>query len=83
MRKEYDFSKLKEATPKYLKLLKESVTMRLDIGVINYFKKLADDTGVPYQSLINYILREYANHELKPSANWDYLKKSKKKRVSS
>ena len=74
MRKEYDFTKLKEASPKYLKLLKASVTMRLDIGVINYFKKIADDTGVPYQSLINYILREYAIHEIKPSANWDHLK---------
>lgn len=82
MRKEYDFSKLKEASPKYLKLLKESVTMRLDIGVVNYFKKMAADTGVPYQSLINYILREYANHEIKPSANWDQLKaKPSKKRA--
>jgi uncharacterized protein (DUF4415 family) len=82
MRKEYDFSKLKEVTPRYLKLLRESVTMRLDIGVINYFKKLSDETGVPYQSLINYILREYANHEMKPSANWERLnKKSSKKRA--
>lgn len=75
MRKEYNFSKLKEASPKYLKLLRESVTIRLDTGVINYFKKLAEETGVPYQSLINYILREYANHEMKPSANWERLGK--------
>ncbi len=82
MRKEYDFSKMKEASPKYLKLLKESVTMRLDTGVVNYFKKLAEETGVPYQSLINYILREYANHEIRPSANWDRLKvKSGKKQT--
>jgi uncharacterized protein (DUF4415 family) len=79
MRKEYDFSKLKEVTPKYLKLLRESVTIRLDVGVINYFKKLADETGVPYQSLINYILREYANHEMKPSANWERLNKKPSK----
>lgn len=79
MRKEYDISKLKEASPKYLRLLRESVTMRLDIGVINYFKKLAEETGVPYQSLINYILREYANHEMKPSANWESLGKRTKK----
>jgi len=82
MRKEYDFSKMKQASPKYLKLLKESVTMRLDVGVINYFKNLADDTGVPYQSLINYILGEYASHELKPSANWNNPgKKPTKKKV--
>jgi len=82
MRKEYNFSKLKEASPKYLKLLKESVTIRLDTGVLNYFKGLAKETGVPYQSLVNYILREYANHKMKPSANWEALKgKPKKSRV--
>ena len=81
MRKEYDFSKMKQASPKYLKLLKESVTMRLDTGVINYFKKLADETGMPYQSLINYILREYAEHAMKPSANWEHLKTKPKKRA--
>lgn len=75
MRKEYDFSNLKEASPKYLKLLRESVTMRLDVGVINYFKKLAEETGMPYQSLINYILKEYANQEIKPTANWERLSK--------
>ena len=75
MRKEYDFSKLQPASPKYLKLLKEAVTMRLDVSVIYYFKKLSEETGMPYQSLINYILREYADRHLKPSANWEHLTK--------
>jgi uncharacterized protein (DUF4415 family) len=75
MRKEYDLSKLIPAQPKYLKLLKEAVTMRLDIGVVNYFKKLAEETGMPYQSLINYILREYADNQLRPSANWKAMGK--------
>lgn len=83
MRKEYDFLKLKPASPNYLKRLKESVTMRLDLGVIQYFKKLSDDLGIPYQSLINYILREYASHQLKPTANLDLLtKKTKQKRAA-
>lgn len=82
MRKEYDIAKLKPASPKYLKLLKEAVTMRLDIGVVNYFKKLAEETGMPYQSLINYILREYADNQIRPSANWKHLrKKSTKKKA--
>lgn len=80
MRKEYDLTKMKLARPKYLKLLKESVTMRLDIGVISYFKKLADETGMPYQSLINYILREYADRGLKPSANWKASPRKSSKR---
>lgn len=78
MRKEYDFKKLKKAEPKYLKHLKESVTMRLDPHVIKYFKKLAQESGIPYQSLINYVLKEYAKSELEPSANWPDDSRDKK-----
>ena len=70
MRKEYDFKKLRRAEPKYLKRIKEPVTMRLDPHVIAYFKELAERSGLPYQSLINYVLQEYAARELEPSANW-------------
>ena len=73
MRKEYDFKKLKKADPKYMKRLKESVTMRLDPQVIAYFKGLAEEMGIPYQPLINYVLRDYANHGLRPTANWEKL----------
>ncbi len=73
MRKEYDFKTLKKAEPKYRKRLKESVTMRLDPQVITYFKRLAKEMGIPYQPLINYVLRDYANHGLRPTANWDEL----------
>ena len=70
MKKEYDIDKLKKAEPKYLKRLKETVTIRIDPAVIRYFKMLAEKTGIPYQSLINYTLKDYANEGLAPSANW-------------
>lgn len=79
MKKEYDFSKLKRAEPRYLKHLKESVTMRLDPHVISYFKEIAEKTGIPYQSLINYVLKDYALHGLEPSANWETIAPQKKK----
>jgi predicted DNA binding CopG/RHH family protein len=79
MKKEYDFSKLKKAEPKYLKNLKESVTIRLDPNVIGYFKKISANTGIPYQSLINYVLKDYASHGLEPSANWNDMGRQKKK----
>lgn len=82
MRKEYDFSKLKRAEPKYLKRMKAAVTMRLDPNVIVYFKRLAEKVGVPYQSLINYVLRDYANHRLTPTANWDKLLRFGSKKAS-
>lgn len=77
MKKEYDIKKLKKAEPKYLKQLKEPVTMRLDPNVIQYFKDLSEKTGIPYQSLINYVLKDYAKLGLEPSASWPQ-KKGKK-----
>ncbi len=79
MKKEYDISKLKKAEPKYLKNLKEPVTMRLDPHVVSYFKSLSFKTGIPYQSLISYILKDYANTGLEPSAQWEALKVNRKK----
>jgi len=62
MRDNYDFSK-SEKNP-YAKKLKKQVTIRLDEDTIIYFKAMADDKGIPYQSLINLYLRDCAqNHK--------------------
>ena len=77
MKKEYNFKKLKKAEPKYLKRIKEPVTIRLDPAVIAYFKDLAEKTDLPYQTLVNYVLRDYALHGLSPTANWESAKNKK------
>ena len=56
MRKEYDFSK--SVRNPYAKHLKKQVTLRLGTDVIEYFKALAGETGIPYQSLINLYLQD-------------------------
>ncbi|MDQ5769868.1 BrnA antitoxin family protein [Thiothrix subterranea] len=38
--------------------MKKSVTIRLGEDVVGYFKEMAENTGVPYQSLINLYLRD-------------------------
>jgi predicted DNA binding CopG/RHH family protein len=81
MKKEYDFSKLRRAQPKYLKHLKESVTMRLDRGVLRYFKSMSQKTSLPYQSLISYVLKDYVNCGLEPTANWKSVRVRSKKRA--
>ena len=53
MKKEYNLSKLKSRRNPYVYKLKKPVTMRLSGDVVNYFKGLADESAVPYQSLIN------------------------------
>ncbi len=68
MRKEYDFSK--SIKNPYAKQLKKQVTLRLGIDVINYFKKQAEETGVPYQSLINLYLQDCAQSKKKLKLKW-------------
>ena len=50
MRTEYDFSKAKRN--QYAKRLKKAVTIRLEPDIIDYFKSLTTETGIPYQNLI-------------------------------
>ena len=58
MRKEYDLSKMKGRRNPCARRLKKQVTIRLEIDVIEYFKALAEETGIPYQNLINSYLRD-------------------------
>ncbi len=68
MRKEYDFSKAVKNP--YTKYLKKQVTLRLGVDVIDYFKKLAEETGVPYQNLINLYLQDCAYSHKKLKLKW-------------
>jgi predicted DNA binding CopG/RHH family protein len=68
MRKEYDFSKAKKNP--YAAQLKKQVTIRLDEGTVEYFKKLAQEAGIPYQTLINLYLRDCAAAGRKLSIQW-------------
>jgi uncharacterized protein (DUF4415 family) len=70
MRDEYDFSKMKSRKNPYASKLKKPVTIRLGEDVIDYFKSMSEDTGVPYQSLINLYLRDCAAHHKKIDISW-------------
>ena len=68
MRKEYDFKD--SVKNPYAQQLKKQVTLRLSTDVIEYFKALAKETGVPYQNLINLYLRDCAASKRKLAMNW-------------
>jgi uncharacterized protein (DUF4415 family) len=70
MKKEYDLSKLKSRKNPYAARLKRQVTIRMGDDVIGYFKEMAEETGIPYQSLINLYLRDCVAHERKPDLSW-------------
>ena len=58
MKANYDFSKARKNP--YAKRLKKQVTIRLETSTIEYFKHLAAETGVSYQTPINLYLRDCA-----------------------
>jgi len=70
MRKHYDFANLTGRKNPYVKYLKQPVTMRLDRDTVTYFKSLALETGIPYQTLINLYLRDCAAHQRKLRMKW-------------
>ena len=68
MREEYDFSKAVKNP--YFNKTKASVTIRLDQNTIDYFKKLSQEVGRPYQTLINSFLSDCAERGLRPKTTW-------------
>ena len=71
MRKEYDFTKMKGRKNPYAKKLKKQVTIRMGIDIIDYFKQMAENTGIPYQNLINLYLRDCIQSGRKISIKWE------------
>ena len=68
MREEYDFSKAKKNP--FARRLKKQITIRIDEPTIAYFKKIADKSGIPYQTLINLYLRDCAAKERELKLTW-------------
>ncbi|MFO7858349.1 MAG: BrnA antitoxin family protein [Ectothiorhodospiraceae bacterium] len=70
MKDEYDFSNMKSRRNPYASKLKHQVTIRMGDDVVQYFKQLSEETGIPYQSLINLYLRDCMAHGRKPDLSW-------------
>ena len=68
MRKEYDFSN--SVKNPYAKKLKKPISIRLDEDTITYFKGMSEETGIPYQNLINLYLRDCAMKHKKLNLKW-------------
>ena len=68
MRKSYDFSK--SVKNPCARRLKKQITIRLDAETVNYFKALAKDKDIPYQSLINMYLRDCAKTHRDLTLKW-------------
>jgi predicted DNA binding CopG/RHH family protein len=70
MKKEYDLSKMSSRPNPYAAKLKRPVSMRLSEDVVVYFKQMAEEAGIPYQSLINLYLRDCVMNRRKIRIAW-------------
>lgn len=70
MKKEFNFSKMKGRKNPYASKLKKQVTIRMGEDIIGYFKEMAGETGIPYQSLINLYLRDCVASNRKLNISW-------------
>jgi predicted DNA binding CopG/RHH family protein len=69
MKKEYDFSKVKELKNRYAEK-KKAVGINLSPEVVDYFKGLAEQTGLPYQKLIDLYLLDCVRKRKKLTMKW-------------
>ena len=68
MRDEYDFSN--SIKNPYAKHLRKPVTIRLGTDVIEYFKEMSEEMGIPYQTLINLYLKDCVASQRKVTIQW-------------
>lgn len=61
MKKEYDFTNAKKNP--YTTKMKKQITINLNEEVLAYFKNMSEETGIPYQSLINLYLLDCVNNK--------------------
>ena len=69
MKKEYDFSKMKVVKNPYASK-KKAVGINLSAEVIDYFKGLSKEAGIPYQTLIDLYLRDCVKNKKRPKFEW-------------
>ncbi len=61
------------AIEKSLRESKNRISICLDADIIEYFKKLAEETNIGYQTLINKTLRETVRNSQKAQKQEDFL----------
>jgi len=70
MKDNYDIANLNPRNNPYAEKLKRQVTMNLKSSTIDYFKRLAEETGIPYQNLIDLYLDDCVKKGFKPDISW-------------
>jgi hypothetical protein len=70
MREEYDIKNLNPRKNPYSKRLKKQITININVDTIDYFVKQSEQTGIPYQTLINLYLSDCADNKKELEILW-------------
>ena len=70
MRKEYTGNNTEQGKNASAKAVKKQITININEDTIGYFKDLAEQLGIPYQTLINLYLGDCAKNKRKLQMSW-------------
>lgn len=70
MKDEYDIKSLNPRKNPYAKKLKKQITINIDSDTIDFFKSQSEDSGIPYQTLINLYLSDCAKQNKQLHLSW-------------
>jgi hypothetical protein len=65
-----DLSRLKARRSTVGDRFKRPISLRVPSHALEYFQELSEEVGVPYQTLINLALLDYAKHGRRPVMDW-------------
>ncbi|MDE5584685.1 MAG: BrnA antitoxin family protein [Ruminococcus sp.] len=70
MREEYNIEELNPRKNPYAKKLRQQITINIDCNVVDFFKQMSANCGIPYQTLINLYLSDCMNQNRKIDISW-------------
>lgn len=70
MKEEYDIENLNPRRNPYVKRLKKQITINIDNDTVDFFKAQSEESGIPYQTLINLYLSDCAKNKKKLQMSW-------------
>ena len=70
VREEYDIKNLNPKKNPYSNRFKKQITININCNTIDYFQEQSQESGIPYQTLINLYLSDCAEHKRKLDISW-------------
>ena len=71
MREEYNIENLNPRKNPYAKRLKKKITINIDNDTVDFFKEQSEESGIPYQTLINLYLSDCARNKKQLQISWE------------